>query len=291
MTGGAVAIFSKPGEPAVAPLAADLTAWLEKRGLRAELDESTAAALGRPVGATPAAHDGPAGLAPADDTRLAVVLGGDGTMLHAARRLAGTAIPILAINLGTLGFLSDTPASRLYAELEGVLAGRGLTQTRSLIEAVLWRGGRPAGSFLALNDAVVAKGAFARMVHFTVAIDNETLGQYRADGIIVATPTGSTAYSLSAGGPIVHPAVGGLVVTPICPHTLNNRPLIVPDATRIAITLKAPHEGGFLTTDGQHGVPLAAGDEVVCAKSARTVTLVTASPRPFFELVRTKLGW
>lgn len=278
--GSGVAIFGKPGHPGMREIVPGLVQWLERRGWRALPDPSVAAALDAPL---PPPESAP----PA----LAVVLGGDGTMLHAARRLAGSPTPIVAFNLGTLGFLSDTPAANLYPELEAILAGHGHRQVRTLLEAALVRDGARLETFLALNDAVVAKGPFARILHFALAIDGERVALYRGDGIIVATPTGSTAYSFSAGGPVLHPDVDVLVVTPICPHTLNNRPVIVRDSARIAITLEAPAEAGFLTMDGQQGVPLAPGDRVLCGKSALTVTFVSASPRPFFELVRTKLLW
>lgn len=280
--GDLVAVFSKPRESDVERIAPGLVAWLEQRGFRVELDQSTALALGLEGGRRDWSDIQP---------RLAIVLGGDGTLLHVARRLRAGKVPLLAVNLGTLGFLTEVPVAELYANLESILEERCIYDVRTMVSAEVYRDGRPLAGYDALNDAVISKGSLARVIEFSISIDSEPVAYYRADGIIVATPTGSTAYSLSAGGPILHPTVDGLVITPICPHALTNRPLIVRDSAIIEITMHKVAEQTFLTMDGQEGLPLEVGDRIVCHKSLHQVTLVRHPQRQFFEVLRNKLKW
>jgi len=264
--GGTVAVFTKPNHPDAPRLLRELGAWLGARGLRMATEAEAGAAAG-----------------------LAVILGGDGTMLHVAPRLARARTPVLAVHLGTLGFLTETALADLYSGLDAALAGRAVPQRRALLRARIERPGAPI--FDALNEVVVSKGALARIIQADLTIDGVAVGDYRADGILVATPTGSTAYSLSAGGPVVHPGLEALLVTPICPHSLSQRPLVVSDHGEIAITLRPASEPAFLTIDGQQGVALKPGDRIVCTRSPLELTLLTAQPHSFFHSLRSKLHW
>lgn len=266
--GTRIAVHIKPGHPQGAVLLAELRAWLEQRGYHAEVDGA-----------------GGAG------TALAVVLGGDGTILQVAPRLAASGTPVLAVNLGTLGFLNETALAALYPTLETVLKGGGARQRRAMLRARLLRQGSEAATYDALNEVVLSKAGLARLVQIELEIGGEHVARYRADGLMVATPTGSTAYSFSAGGPVVHPGVGGMLVTPICPHALNQRPLVVPAEAEVTLTLDAAAEPTFLTVDGQQGVPVLPGDQLLCGSSPLELTLVTAASAKFYQSLRTKLGW
>ena len=280
--GDMVAVFSKPREPDVVRIAPGIVDWLQQRGFQVEIDESTAQA----IGLSESRHDW-CNLHP----RLAIVLGGDGTLLHVARRLRACHVPLLAVNLGTLGFLTEVPVAELYANLESILEERCIYDSRTLVTAEVHRHGKLVAQFDALNDAVISKGSIARVIEFSITIDSDPVANYRADGVIVATPTGSTAYSLSAGGPILHPSVNGLVITPICPHALTNRPLIVRDAAIIEIVMQKVAEQTYLTMDGQEGYSLEIGDRIICHKSLNKVTLVRHPQRQFFEVLHSKLKW
>ncbi|HUX66582.1 MAG TPA: NAD(+)/NADH kinase [Terriglobales bacterium] len=269
--GAGVALYAKPGHPQAPTLLAELSGWLARRGYRPQVE-----AAGAPGGEAPG---------------LAIVLGGDGTMLHVAPQLAASETPVLAVHLGTLGFLTETDLADLYPTLEAVLAGGGVREWRALLRARLLRRGTEEACFDALNEVVVGKAALARVVHLDLAVNGEHVGHYRADGVLVATPTGSTAYSFSAGGTVLHPSVAGLIVTPICPHALNQRPLVVPDDAEIALTLGASADSTYLTVDGQRGLPLQAGDQLICRRSPLRLCLVTARPPSFYQSLRAKLGW
>ncbi|MGH9519210.1 MAG: NAD(+)/NADH kinase, partial [Terriglobales bacterium] len=275
--GETVAIFVKPGHPGAPQLIQEVTGWLHQRGYQVTVAEAEGG-IGAPL---PAAGQPP---------RLAIVLGGDGTMLHAAPALARGHVPVLAVHLGTLGFMTETARHDLFPALERALAGTALTDARMMLAVRVRRGGREVASFLALNEAVVGKGALARLVQVDVWLDDHKVGRYRADGVLVATPTGSTAYSFSAGGPVVHPALPALLITPICPHALNLRSIAVgADAT---IRLEpAGTEPGYLTVDGQQGLQLEPGDQVLCTKSAELLQILTLQPDGFFQSLHSKLGW
>lgn len=277
-----IAVFSKPGHPLVAPVGRTLADWLEARGEAVACDPPTAAALGRGDGVTDWQ-----GCAP----RLAVVLGGDGTLLRVARHLRGADVPLLGVNLGTLGFLTELTAADLPQGLEPILAGDYVRDRRGVVAAQVLRGGKAVARMDGLNEAVISKGAPARIIELELLVNDTPVSVLRADGLIVSTATGSTAYSLSAGGPVLHPALEAWVITPICPHTLSNRPLIVHDTAVIEARLRNAAEQTFLTLDGQEGVPLEAGDRVVCRKGEHDVTLVRQSRHSFFSVLRNKLNW
>lgn len=263
--GSRIAIYVKPGHPRGPELLEELAAWLTARGYKAQ----------------------PASCG--EGASLAIVLGGDGSILRAAPELAPAATPVLAVHLGTLGFLTDTALEDLYPSLETVLAGRGVRRRLALLETRLERAGREVGRYPVLNEAVVGKSGLARLLTVEVTIAGEPVGDYRADGVLVATPTGSTAYNLSAGGSVVHPQVAALLVTPICPHARVQRPLLVPAEAEVALTLLAG-DPAHLTLDGQHGVPLEVGDRLVCRQSRDALVCVSARAASFYERVRTKLG-
>jgi NAD+ kinase len=224
---------------------------------------------------------------PAD---LCLVLGGDGTLLHAARRVGLRGTPILGINLGSLGFLTAHPVPAAAAAVQAFLAGALMPDQRLMLEAELWRGGTLLAQNTVLNDAVVAKGALARIMDMRLRVGDQDAGPIKADGLIVATPTGSTAYSLSAGGPILHPSLEAFVIAPICPHTLTLRPTVVPAARPITITLEDA-EDAHLTLDGQVGFQLLPGDQVRLRQAEARITLLQQPGLDFFALLQQKLHW
>ncbi len=279
-----VGIISKPRKEDLCAIVPALTDWLKQRSLEVLYDEETASCVGAPPPAVSRAE-----LARRAD--LAVVLGGDGTLLAAARALGDHDIPILAINLGGLGFLTSFPREELYSALELALAGNYRISERVLLDATVERAGSIVARHRALNDVVVNKAAVARILDLDLYFDGGYACSYKADGIIFATPTGSTAYSLSAGGPIVHPQVGAFLVTPICPHALSNRPLVVPDHMKIELVVAAAREDAFLTIDGQVGVQLLDGDRVAVTKARNKLRLVRPPDKVYFEILRAKLKW
>lgn len=262
------------------PAIREVSRRVAARGVTVFHDPATARALGRP-----ARRGNPA------EADLCVVVGGDGTLLAAARAIAGRPCPILGINLGGLGFMTETGPEESGEVLEEVLAGRYSVGRRMTLDAALLRGGRVVASQTVLNDVVIAKSALARMIELEVAIDGDDVTRSRADGLIVSTPTGSTAYSLSAGGPIIHPEMAALLVAPICPHTLTLRPLVVPASSEIEVTLATPDSEVFLTLDGQVGHPLRGGDRVRVRRGAQPVLMVRPRRRSYYEVLRRKLRW
>jgi NAD+ kinase len=222
---------------------------------------------------------------------LMVVLGGDGTLLSVIRRIGDNEVPILGVNLGGLGFLTEITRDELFPVLERVIQGEFRTHDRVALRASVVRRGKQAAEFRVLNDAVITKGALARIMELKTTINGEYVATFRADGLILSTPTGSTAYTLSAGGPIVYPSLKTIIVTPICPHTLTNRPVIIPDNVTIRITLESESEDVFLTLDGQVGFPMKRGDTVEVRKAVGRVLLIESPYKGYFEVLRTKLGW
>jgi len=280
-------IVSKPRSEEAALVAPALVKWLAERGVGVRYDSETAAYLARGTGT---ANSGmPRDNVP-EGAQLLIVLGGDGTLLSAARALHGRDIPLFAVNLGNLGFLTAITVDELYPQLERVLAGDYRVSRRRMLHTELWRGGQRAGSYEALNDISLAKADIARIIDLEVHVDDHFMCLYKADGLIVSTPTGSTAYSLSAGGPIMVPEVAALCITPICPHMLTNRPVIVPDEAIIQITLGGDNTT-YLTVDGQVGEQLHKGDRVVCRRSEHTVQLIRPGGVRFFDVLREKLQW
>jgi len=276
-------IISKPRSEEAARVAPALVKWLSERGVDVRCDPETAVYLAS------AANGLPRDQVP-QGAELIIVLGGDGTLLSAARALQGRDIPLFAVNLGNLGFLTAITVEELYPQLERVLAGDYQVSRRRMLHTELWRAGQLAGAYEALNDISLAKADLARIIDLEVHVNEHFMCHYKADGLIVSTPTGSTAYSLSAGGPIMVPEVAALCVTPICPHMLTNRPVIVPDEAVIQITMSGDNIT-YLTVDGQVGEQLRKGDRVVCRRSEHTVQLIRPGGILFFDVLREKLQW
>jgi NAD+ kinase len=278
-----VGIIAKPGIPQAPSIVLSLVQWLHDRGVAARLDEVAAFYLDEQGGLP--RNEVPEG------SQLVIVLGGDGTLLAAARAVAGREIPIFPVNLGGLGFLTAITRDELYPELERALNGEQTVIPRRMLHGDLVRAGRIVKSYEALNDVVVAKTQIARMIDLEAYVDTQFVSTFKADGLIVATPTGSTAYSLSAGGPIVFPVVATLCITPVCPHTLTNRPVLVPDSSVIDIHCRAADHDAFLTVDGQIGEPLFRDDRIVCRRSEHEVHLIGPPRMFFFDVLRQKLKW
>src|SRR5579862_7644106 len=281
----AAGIICKPVRDLVASVVPPLITWLHERKISVFIDEETHGCcidLGEQVLARQA-------LGAKID--LLIVFGGDGTLLSAARALGGHNVPILAVNLGGLGFLTSVTLDELYPLLEQVFAGEYLTSSRMMLDAEIRREGKPSEIQCALNDTVANKGAKARMLDFDVHVDGHHVGRYRADGLIVATPTGSTAYSLAAGGPIIHPDIDAFVITPICPHMLTNRPLVIPDTARVEVRFPATGEPVFLTIDGQIGFQLQSKDRIAIVQSANKALFIRPPKKTYFEVLRSKLRW
>jgi len=276
-----IGIVAKAGSRDALDTANELAEWLRRRGLAATLDETSLRGRGK-VGEPPSV--------PAETYDLVVVLGGDGTLLAAARTLL-PGIPILGVNLGNLGFLTEINRGELYPAMVEVLEGRFSIEERSLFEVELRRQGGSRSSFRVLNDAVITKSALARIIELTLQVDGHLIARFRADGLIISTPTGSTAYNLSAGGPIVNPLLPVAVLTPICPHALSMRPIVVPDAAPIEVTLETRREEVYLTLDGQEGTSLSFGDTVSLTRGTASVRLAKVSGRRFYESLRGKLRW
>jgi NAD+ kinase len=279
-----IGIISRPRRSKLAAVVPTLLHWFEARGVRALYDTETASCL----------NDASAGRTReqvAEESQLLLVLGGDGTLLAAARVAAPLGIPILPINLGSLGFLTSFKLEEMYPALEDILAGRFSSSERVMLDVVLERGGSVVERQSVVNEAVINKGALARMIDLQLTIDADFVSRYRADGLIVATPTGSTAYSLSAGGPIVHPSVEAWMITPICPHTLTDRPLVVRDSSSVEVALEKDSESVFLTLDGQTGIPMEAADRVRMKRAAERLKLIQPPRKSYFEILRSKLKW
>jgi NAD+ kinase len=278
-----VGICVKPGEPSLAGLVRELEKWLVERGIEVWPDAEAGRFLG---GRAHLAQD----LAARVD--LVVVLGGDGTLLSVARALGERDVPILGVNLGTLGYLAETGRDELFPSLAAVLEGRFRVEERMRFEVLASHGEQDLGRFIALNDAVVANTAISRMVHLEARADGAEVTTYRADGLIVATPTGSTAYSLSAGGPLLLPTSEAIVLTPISAHTLTQRPLVLPGSSVVEIVVLDARGGQVrLTVDGQVGRDLVEGDRVCVRRSSHPALLLVPPDRNRFEVMRAKLGW
>ena len=275
-----VGIVAKVASREAAFVAHELAEWLRRRDLEVGLDQATLRARGSAERA----------FYPGEPCDLVVVLGGDGTLLSVARTV-GPAAPILGINLGTLGFLTEVSRGELYPSLVQVLAGRFRVEERSLFDVELQRNGSGVLRYQVLNDAVITKSALARIIELPLRIDGHLIARFRADGLIISTPTGSTAYNLSAGGPILSPLLPVAVLTPICPHALSLRPIVVPDTGPIEVTLETQREEVYLTLDGQEGTSLGFRDVVRLGRSGSRVRLVKVSGRGFFDSLRGKLRW
>src|SRR5260370_12546568 len=278
-----VGIFSKPGVPAAAALAPKLIAWLQARGLRVRCDRETAAYAG-----DCAAYPGPDVPEGCD---LVIVLGGDGTLLWAARAISGREIPLFPVELGGLGFLSAITLDEVFPELERAFRGEHRVGKRKMLQVELQRGENTVAHYEALNDAVITKASLARMIDVDAYVDQMFVCAYKVDGLIVATPTGSTAYSLSAAAPIIFPSVAAFCLTPICPHMLTNRPVIVPASSWIRMVCQAENGSAFLTIDGQVGEPLFKGDQLVCPTAVYALHVFRPPLLMVFDVLRAKLKW
>lgn len=277
-----VGIMTKPDVPLAWDIVPELLEWLWRRGIQARYDEETGTYLGKrglPREEVP------------EGAQLVIVLGGDGTLLSAARAIGGRDIPLFAVNLGGLGFLTAITAEELYPELERALRGEHRVGHRRMLDCDLIRRGQTVSTYTALNDVVITKAALARMIDLETHVDAQFVCSYKADGLIVATPTGSTAYSLAAGGPIIFPTVQALCITPICPHMLTNRPVLVPDTSVIRVVVNAEDNSAYLTIDGQIGQPMLSGDLIVCRAATQKLSLIRPPKMRFFDVLRKKLKW
>lgn len=277
-----IGIICKRGHPELSGILGGFLPWVEGRGARVLVELEAAKAIGR----TGAADEDIA--ASAD---VIVVLGGDGTMLRGARLAARRGTPLLGVNLGGLGFITEFGRDELQGCMEGVLAGQCTVEERMMLDATLTRDGKPLDSSTVLNDVVINKGALARMIELKCSVDGSFVTVYKADGLIVSTPTGSTGYTLSAGGPIIYPATHAIVLTPICPHTLTNRPIVLSEDAEVSITLSAASEDVLLTLDGQRGMPLLKNDTVTVRRSTHVTRLLMPTGRDYFHVLREKLRW
>jgi NAD+ kinase len=282
-----VGVLARPDLGEAGPTLRELIRWLGARGVGVCLEERTARlVMDLATACTVAKADEVAAQADA-----LVVLGGDGTLL-AASHAVEKPIPVLGVNFGSLGFLTEITLPELYPTLEGVLAGNYRFEERRLLHAVVRSEGRPGNAGDVLNDVVITKASFSRIIELEVSVDGLFVSSFRADGLIVSSPTGSTAYNLAAGGPILHPALPAIVLTPICPHMLSNRPLVLGDAVSIEVRLRDARDGDVqITLDGQQGFPLAPRDTVTVTRSDHALRLVKAPGRDYFEVLRTKLKW
>jgi NAD+ kinase len=279
-----IAIVSKPQKPELVAILTELVAWLHAHGFEPILDPASGSYTNvARVVAREAMSD--------VDPDLVIVLGGDGTLLAAARVFAKLGTPILSVNLGSLGFLTEVRLSELYDTLDAWCLECGTLDERSMLHSELWRAGVRICQHEALNDLVVSKGAIARMGQFSVEVDGKPAAAYRADGVIVSTPTGSTAYSLAANGPILEPSVDAHIITPVCPHLLTMRPLVVRGDARLKLTVTNSGDPNYLTVDGQEAIPIHVGDDLLCWRSEYKVKLLRMSPSNFFDVLRTKLKW
>jgi NAD+ kinase len=279
-----VGIISKPKKVEIREIVPDLLEWLRERSIDAFIDRETGAIMKTKEHCL-TRNEMP------EQVDLLIVLGGDGTLLATARALNRKPVPILAVNLGGLGFLTEITREELYPTLEMVVAGTHQTDRRVQIEGELIRADEILTPFLALNDVVLNKGAIARIFDFELRVNGELVSTYKSDGLIVSTPTGSTAYSLAAGGPIVTPSVEAFLVTPICAHTLTHRPLVLPNSVKIEVAVKSQREAAYLTVDGQVGIAAHSEDLVRMRKADSFVELVRPPSTPYFEILQKKLKW
>jgi NAD+ kinase len=279
-----IGIIAKAHAPGLSDILQSLLPWLAKWQVEVFLDAETAAAI--------SASPGYDKVALCDLVECIMVLGGDGTLLSVARLLEEHDVPILGVNLGSVGFLTETTVADLYASLERVLDGHYTVQQRIRLKAYLHRNGERIPQPVVLNDVVINKGTLARIINLETYVDDLYLTTYRADGLIVSTPTGSTAYSMAAGGPILHPDIQALILTPICPYTLGQRPLVLPDTVKIEVILQTSNEDVLVTLDGQVGIALRHREVLEIQRAAKPMQLIRPMKRDhYFRILRTKLKW
>jgi NAD+ kinase len=280
-----VGIIVRPRREDIARVVPPLIEWLRAHGVEVICDFETGECIGALAGETRKREDLP-GLCD-----LLIVMGGDGTLLSAARLAANHKVPILPVNLGGLGFLTTVSQDEIYPILEEIFANKHRVSERVMLEAEVVRGGAVIQRQIALNDAVINKAPLARIMDLELRVNGEYVTTYKGDGLILSTPTGSTAYSLAAGGPIVYPIVEAFVVTPICPHTLTNRPLVIPDSASMEIGFEASDEGVYLTLDGQVGIELMKGDHILVRKAPEKLRVLRPSKKTYYAILRSKLKW
>jgi len=268
MTIANVVIITKPNQKDVAEVAGQLAAWFRAKGIRTSVNPQP-----------PPAAD------------LCVVIGGDGTLLAAVRLMGSSQAPILAVNYGGLGFLTEVTLPELYPALERVLDGQFVIDQRMMLHAAVMRGESSMASHQALNDIVINKGTLARIIELEARVNGQYVSSFRSDGLIVSTPTGSTAYNLSAGGPIVFPSMNAIIMTPICSHTLTNRPIVLPSDVRVELTLRSSEDEVYATVDGQVGLRLESADRLIVEQAGRTVQLIAPAGKNYFDVLRGKLKW
>jgi len=284
-----IGVVVKPHQPDALDTLCRLTEWLNQRGV--------ALAGGPEIEHERIEHETGCPIASLSQEELAqsvdlmLVLGGDGTMIATARMVGSAEVPVMGVNYGGLGYLAEFPIKELFSALEAVLAGNYKVEPRVMLAVELWRGQELVTRNRVLNDVVINKSALARIIEIEAWLNDQFVNSFRADGLIVATPTGSTAYNLSAGGPVIYPSMNAVVITPICPFTLSNRPIVVPDDSLIEVRLITEKEEVALTLDGQVGFPLKAGDRAVIRKSKTTFNLVQPANRNYFDVLRDKLKW
>ncbi len=284
-----IGVVAKKNNPEALTLAGQLSEWLRSRSVQIYVEEDVSKLLSGAV-RNPywkSLHREEI----STDTEMIIVLGGDGTLLSVARQVWNKNIPILGVNLGGLGFLTEITLEELYPVLEKVLRNDFEINEREVLNAGVIRNEKRIAEFIVLNDAVINKGALARIIDLETTINDEYLSTFRSDGLIISTPTGSTAYNLSAGGPIVYPSLHTIIITPICPHTLTIRPIIIPDDVKIRALLKSRNEEVTLTLDGQQGFALDYEDIVEVGKAEGRILLIKSPYRQYFELLREKLRW
>jgi NAD+ kinase len=284
-----VGLIAKRGLTQASDVLAELAGWLEARRIQAVFEEDTARLAGLPPGRPIASRE-----TLPRECDLIIALGGDGTLIGVAGRIAesGSDVPILGVNFGSLGFLTEITLPELYGALEATLAGRAVIEPRAMLEARTVRNGEPFAQHVVLNDIVITKGALSRIIEMSVEVGEQPVTHVRADGLIIASPTGSTAYNLAAGGPIVHPAVDAMLLTPIAPHTLTNRPVVIAGSLQVHVhPIMEAQDEVFVTFDGQSGFPLRPQDRVSVRRAPRPVRIVKSASRSYFDVLREKLKW
>ena len=284
-----IGIIAKQNKPEAVTITGRLVEWLQPKGVEVYIEEGIEKSL-RPNLRAPFLNPVKREEIPSH-AEMIIVLGGDGTLLSVARLVGSHEVPILGVNLGGLGFLTEITLEELYRVLERVIQGDFVTDERVVFHAAVIRRGERLAEFIVLNDAVINKGALARIIDLETTINGEYLTTFKSDGLIISTPTGSTAYNLSAGGPIVYPSLHCIIITPICPHTLTNRPIVIPDDVQIRATLKAKQQEVILTLDGQQGFSLEFEDVVEVRKAEGRILLIKSPYRHYFEVLREKLKW
>ena len=284
-----IGIIAKQNKPEALPIVRNLVEWLQPKKIEVYLEEGMVKLFHPPLTGPHLNSVGRENLP--EDVEMIIVLGGDGTLLSVARLVGDHEVPILGVNLGGLGFLTEITLEELYRVMERVVQGDFITNERVVLNASVIRRGEKMAEFIVLNDAVINKGALARIIDLETTINQDYVTTFKSDGLIISTPTGSTAYNLSAGGPIVYPSLHCIIITPICPHTLTNRPIVIPDDVEIRATLKAKQQEVILTLDGQQGFTLEFDDVVEVKKAEGHILLIKSPYRHYFEVLREKLKW